>query len=134
MRPGSAAIAASTALPRRARRRDVQVVDERLGAVVGLRDAVGVEGVGLDDVGPGRQVLAVRGLDQVGPAQVQELVVALDVLRPAAQPLAPVLVLGQPVGLQQRPHRPVDDEDPPLQLTHELRIPRAEVLRHNQSV
>ena len=74
------------------------------------------------------------GLDQVGPAQVQELVVALDVLRPPAQPLAPVLVLGQPVGLQQRPHRPVDDEDPPLQLTHELRIPRAEILSHSKSV
>ena len=45
----------------RARRRDVDVVGQRLGAVVGLRDPRAVERVRLDDVGPGRQVLAVGG-------------------------------------------------------------------------
>ncbi len=113
---------------------DVDVVDERLGAVVGLRDAVGVERVGLDDVRARGQVFAVGGLHEIRPAQVQELVVALDVLRPALEPLAPVVLLGQPMGLQQRAHRPVDDEHTPLELSHERFVPRTPVSTHNTSV
>ena len=39
--------------------RDVELVGQLLHAVVGQRDALGVERVGLDDVGPGLQVATV---------------------------------------------------------------------------
>jgi hypothetical protein len=118
----------------RPRRRDVDFVRERLGAVIRLRDARGVERVRLDDVGPGRQVLPVRGLDHVGATQVQQLVVALDLARPVVEALAAILLLREPVRLQQRPHRPVDDEDPALQLTQQRVIPRAEIGDHGRPV
>ena len=80
------------------------------------------------------KLLAVGGLHEIRPAQVQELVVALDVLRPPLEPVAPVVVLGQPMGLQQRAHRPVDDEHTPLELSHERFVPRTPVSTHNTSV
>ena len=47
------------------------------GAVIGLADPVGVEGVGGEDVGAGVGE-ALRDLaDQLGPGQVQEVVIAL---------------------------------------------------------
>ena len=60
---------------------DVQLVDERLEAVVGLRDGGAAERVGLDDVAAGLEVLPVDAGDDVGPRQHEQVVVALEVAR-----------------------------------------------------
>ena len=46
-------------LPRQPRGGDVQLVDDRLEPVVGLRDGLAAEAVGLDDVGARLEILAV---------------------------------------------------------------------------
>jgi hypothetical protein len=46
-------------------RRQVQVADDRLQAVIRLGDGLGVEGVGLDDVRAGGQVFGVDFLDDL---------------------------------------------------------------------
>ncbi len=103
--------------------RDVDVVDERLGAVVGLGDArLPLNGVRLDDVGPGGKVLAGgrprrRRAGSGSAARGSPLTSRV----PVAQRAPAVFLLGQPARLQQGPHRPVDDEDPPLQLTQAAR-------------
>ena len=55
-RSGVRAVQRVGRVAREPRRRDVQLVDDRLEAVVGLRDRRRVEGVGLDDVGAGLEV------------------------------------------------------------------------------
>ena len=59
---------------------DVQLVDERLEAVVRLRDRGAGERVRLDDVGAGGEVLAVDAADDVGPRQDEEVAVAPQIL------------------------------------------------------
>ena len=54
----------------------------RVQAVVGLRRRVRVEGVGLDDVGAGREVLGVDLADDLRLRQREQVVVALQVARP----------------------------------------------------
>ena len=69
-------MAAAAARFRDFRRRHVDVVDPVLQAIVGLRDRRGVEGVGLDDVGAGVQVLPVDLFDEVRPRNRQQVEVA----------------------------------------------------------
>jgi hypothetical protein len=90
----------------------VQLRRELLGSVVGLGDAVGAEGVGLEDVGAGREIRAVHLLHHVGPGQHQQLVVAGWVVGMFAEALAPEVGLGQALCLEHGPHGPVDHEDP----------------------
>ena len=73
----------SSAASRASRRAgDVQLVDERLEPVVGLRDGGAGEGVGLDDVGAGGEILAVDRADDVGTRdQDQQVAVALQIVR-----------------------------------------------------
>ena len=56
---GVRAVTSSATRAGQPRRLEVELVGELLHAVVGQRDRVGVEGVGLDDVGAGLEVLAV---------------------------------------------------------------------------
>ena len=44
--------------------------------------------------------------------QAQQVAVAAQVARMVAEPLAAEVRLGEPVGLEHRAHRPVEDEDP----------------------
>ena len=54
--------------------------DERFGAVIGLADGIGVEGIGGEDLGAGtREALANRA-DDFGPGDVEQIVVAALVL------------------------------------------------------
>src|SRR5687767_14389417 len=76
--------------PRQAGGLVVQLVRELGHLVVAQGDAVGVERVGLDDVGAGPEVLAVDGRDDLGLGEGEEVVVALHVARPLGEPLAAV--------------------------------------------
>ena len=118
MRPGHEARAVGRACrpfvgrrPRQPRAFDVQLVGERLEPVVGLRDRGAAERVGLDDVGAGRQVLAVDAADDVGPRQDEHVAVALELARMAAEPLAAEVGLRQRVALDHRAHGAVEEQD-----------------------
>ena len=50
--------------------------------------------------------------DRLGLGQAQEIAVAAHVARVVAEPLAAELGLGEPVGLEHRAHRAVEDQDP----------------------
>ena len=94
------------------RRGPVELVAVVLEAVVGLGDAGGGERVGADDVGAGREVLAVDVTDDVGLGQREDVGVALEVVVVAGERLAAVVVLAELVALDQGAHRAVDHEDP----------------------
>ena len=93
------------------RRGAVHFVHDRLEAVVGLRDRVGIEGVGLDDVGAGRQVVRVDVADDLRLGQHQQVVVALEIRRMVGEARTAVARLVQVVALDHGAHRAVDDED-----------------------
>ena len=71
-----------------ARRGDVHLAGDVRQAVVGLRDRGRAEGIGLDEVGAGGEVLLVDLGDDVRPRQRQQLVVALEVVRMVREALA----------------------------------------------
>jgi hypothetical protein len=90
---------------------EVDLPGELLHAVVGLGDARGAEGVGLDQVGARRAVGVVDLLDRVRTGQHQKVVVALELRCVAAQARAPEVRLLEPLGLEHGAHGPVQDED-----------------------
>src|SRR6185369_3048001 len=79
--------------------------------IVVLRDARGAEGVGLDDVGPGREVALVDVADHVGPRQAEQLAVVFQVLGVILEALPAVVALGQPEPLDHRAHCAVENRD-----------------------
>ena len=90
----------------------VQFVDQRLQAVIGLRDRGRRERVGLDDVGAGAAIIQVDGPDRLRLGERQEIVVALQVAVAAARvPIAAKMLLPEAEALDLRPHRAVEDED-----------------------
>ena len=99
--------------------------------VVGLGDGRGAEGVGLDEVGTGLQVLLVDFLDDVGPGEGEQFIVALHVVGMVAEALATVVVLAQLVLLDHGAHGTVQDQDafleqfaqPGLDRAHGGRVP-----------
>ena len=99
---------------------EVDLVGQLLHAVVGQGDRGGVEGVGLDDVGAGVEVLAVDRGDDLGLRDREQVVVALEVAGPVGEALAAVAGLRGPVALDRRAHRSVDDQDPLAQGGAEL--------------
>jgi hypothetical protein len=108
---------------RRARepcRLDVELVDHVLQAVIRLRDRGRVEGVGLDHVGTGREVLRVNRPDHAGLRQHQQIVVALEVLRVIGEALAAVVRLRQPVALDHGAEGAVEDQNAIPQQDFEL--------------
>jgi len=94
---------------------DVHLVGQAGEVVVFLRDGRGTEGVGLDEVGAGGEVLLVDLAEHVGPREHQHLVVALQVLVVVLEALAAVVGLGELVALDHRAHRAVEDGDAVLQ-------------------
>ena len=92
--------------------RVVELVGELLEAVVGQRDRVGVEGVGLDDVRAGAEVVLVDRADHLGLRDREQVVVADEVARVVGEPLAAVAGLVGPVALDRGAHGPVEHHDP----------------------
>jgi hypothetical protein len=89
----------------------VELRDQLLHRVVRHRDAGSVEGIGLDDVRPGREILAMDGGNHVRSCQHQQVVVALEIPHPVGEARTPVIAFLQPVGLDHRAHRAVQDQD-----------------------
>ncbi len=89
--------------------------------VVVLRNRGRAEGVGLDQVGAGGQVLLMDVADHVGAGERQQLVVALDVMREVLEAvahaararvaLAPVLGLPQLEALDHGAHGAVKNDE-----------------------
>ena len=90
---------------------DVQFVGQRFEAIVGLGDGIRAESAGLDDVGPGRQILLVNGADGVGPGEQQDVVVALQVVGVTGEPVAAKVGFRELQPLHHGAHGPVEDED-----------------------
>jgi len=93
------------------RRSLVDLEDIAFETVVGQGDRRGVEGVGFDDVGPGLEVVHVELLDELRARQTEQIVAALEVARVIAVGLAAKAGLVEPMRLDQRTHRPVENED-----------------------
>ena len=91
-------------------RGDVHLVGQFRQVVVGLGNGRGAEGVGLDEVGTGLQVLLVDFLDDVGSGEREQLVVALDIAREVFEALAPVLRLVQLEALNHGAHGPIQND------------------------
>ena len=86
-------------------------MDDGFEMVVGLRNTGRVEGVGLDDVGSGRQVFSVDRADQFRSGQQQQVVVAFQVVRVRGETRAAVVGLLQAVALDHRAHRAIEDQN-----------------------
>ena len=69
--------------------------------VVGLGDALGGEGVGLDDVGTGTEITAVDVFDNGGLGDVQHVIVTLEGDDTRQGETASEVFLRQSVGLYQ---------------------------------
>ena len=102
------------------RRGEIHLVGQRLHAIVGLRDAVGVKSVRLDQIGASFQIGQVDGADDVGLGQHEQVVVALHVAGPIGKARAAEVGLAQPVLLDHRAHSPIEDEDTARQLLMKL--------------
>ena len=99
-------------LARDARRLAVHFLRQRLQPVVSLRDGRGTEGVSLDNVRPGLQVLAVNIGDQLRLRQRENVIVTLEVPLGISQSRATELLLAQLVALNHGAHRTIQHEDP----------------------
>ena len=89
--------------------------------IVRLRDRRRVERVGADDVGAGLEIGIVDRANDVGPRQHQEVVVALEVVRMAGEAGAAIVGLAEPVALDHRAHRAVQDQDALLEQMRRVR-------------
>ena len=93
------------------RRGQIQIGNQRLHPVVGLRNGRAIEGVRFDQVRARRDVLLVDAADDVRLGQDEQVVVAFDVARPIFATLPTVSRLVQLVPLDHRAHRPVEIND-----------------------
>ena len=103
------------AFARDPRRREIQLRNERLHAVVTHRRRVRIECVGLDDIGPGVEKPAMDVLDQLRLRDRQQVVVAFEILFPGGEALAAEIVLAEAVALNHRAHRTVKQDNAALE-------------------
>jgi hypothetical protein len=91
---------------------NVQLVDQRFHAVVGLGHLSGVESVGLENVGAGVQVFFLDRADDIGAGQNQQVVVALDVAWPVGETFAAIVFFLQAIALDHGAHTAIENQDP----------------------
>ena len=97
---------------RQARGRQIELVGQCFHAVVAQRHGGRIEGIGLDDVDAGGEIIQVQAADQGRLRQRQQVVVAAQVAAPAAKTLAAELLLGKALALDHGAHGAVEDQDP----------------------
>ncbi len=97
------------------RRGEVELVRERFQPVVGERGRVRVERVGLDDVRARGEVLPVNRADELRLGEHEQVVRALEVDRRVGEARAAEVGFTEPVALDHRPHRAVEDQDPAVE-------------------
>ena len=90
---------------------EVELRHQMFHVVVRHGNRGGIEGVGLEDVGAGSQILVVNVPDDVRLRQGEQVVVALEVVRKVGETFAAIVGFAELVGLDHRPHRAVQDED-----------------------
>ena len=93
------------------RRREVDLADGVLDAVVRHREPRGAERVRLDDVRAGIEVGAVDLADHVGAREAQQVVVAEEGDGVGGEVVAAEVGLGERVALDHGAHRAVEDQD-----------------------
>ena len=89
----------------------VQLVNEILHAIVGLRDPSGRERVGLNDVRAGLGVGVVDVLDRLRLGEDQKVVVALLVAGASRKAIAAEVIFPEAKALDLRAHGPVENQD-----------------------
>ena len=77
----------------------------------GQGNFLGVEGIGLYDIGAGLEVLAVDIENDLGLGENQEVVIAFEIRFPVFKAIAPVIRFRQFMPLNHGSHSPIDDED-----------------------
>ena len=98
-------------IPRQSRAFDVQLVSQRLHAVIGHRDRGRVERIGLENVGAGKQIRGVNGTDQFRPRECEQVVVTAQIARPVSEPRATIRGLIEALALNHGAHRTVEEQD-----------------------
>ena len=93
------------------RRRLVHFVSQIAQLEFRQRNRVGVEGIGLDNVRAGFEILAVDALDHLRLREHQNVVGVLEIDRVVLKPLAAVVGLLGFLIHNQRPHRAVNDKN-----------------------
>ena len=89
----------------------VQLVGERFHPVISQGDTGRVEGVRLNDVRPGLKVGLVDGADHLRLGDAQQVVVPLQVAIPVGKALTPEIALLQPMLLDHRAHRAIENHN-----------------------
>ena len=96
---------------RQLRRLDVQLIDERLERVIGLRDCGSAERVRLDDVCASREILLMDVENDIGARQHEHIVVAAQLFSMRFETLAAEVLFRQLVALDHRPHRAIENQN-----------------------
>ncbi len=94
---------------------NIEFPHQRLGAIVGLGDAGGGEGIGLDDVGADSEILTVDVGDYPWLGERKQVAVAADVGMPVLEAFAAEVFLGKAMLLQQGAHGAIEQENAPGQ-------------------
>ncbi len=98
-------------LAREPRAGEVQLVGDFLHAVIGLRDAGGGKGVGLDDIGARTEIMVVNVADRLRLGEVEKIVVSPHLAVPGVEARAAKRALVEPQRLDHRAHGAVEHED-----------------------
>ncbi len=98
-------------LARQTRAFHVQLVDQRLHAVVGLGHLGGVEGVGFENVGASIQVGFLDRTDHIRTREHQQVIVALYIARPVGETFATVVLFLELVALDHGAHAAIKNQN-----------------------
>ena len=75
-------------------------------------DGGGAEGIGLDDIGAGLEILAVNFLYDVGLSQLKQFEATFEILAfPIVEAFPAILLFGQLVTLNHGAHGAIEDDD-----------------------
>ncbi len=110
--------------------RDIELANRRrIEAIVRLGDTRRGEGVRGDDVRARLEIGLVRGADRRRLGQAEEVGVAAQVAWMIAEALTAEVGLAEPVDLEERAHRSVEDDDPVTQDPGQRRATRGPIER-----